>query len=274
MSSGQTLALIHPQSPWPGVQFFCTTRAGGVGRVPFATFNLGMGVGDNVATVAENRRRLRQVVPAEPYWLRQVHGWRVMDADAGVGPQSATAPGAVSTQQGVVPPEADAAITTQPGRVLAILTADCLPVVLADTEGRVLGVAHAGWRGLAGGVLEATLQAMRERCPEARAWRAWIGPGIGASAFQVGDDVREAFAGVGAELPGMFTADTQVTGKWRADLAGLARWRLVRLGVENIEICGLCTATDAAGRFYSYRRDGQTGRMATLAWIQADPQSS
>ena len=190
MSSGQTLALIHPQSPWPGVQFFCTTRAGGVGRVPFATFNLGMGVGDNVATVAENRRRLRQVVPAEPYWLRQVHGWRVMDADAGVGPQSATAPGAVSTQQGVVPPEADAAITTQPGRVLAILTADCLPVVLADTEGRVLGVAHAGWRGLAGGVLEATLQAMRERCPEARAWRAWIGPGIGASAFQVGDDVR------------------------------------------------------------------------------------
>ncbi len=259
MQAGQTLPLIRPPGAWPGVRLFCTTRAGGVGCAPFDTFNLGLGAGEDPATVLENRRILRQVVPAEPYWLKQVHGWRVMDADR---PEPGIA--------GATPPEADASVTTQPGRVLAILTADCLPVVLADVEGRVLGVAHAGWRGLAGGVLEATLQVMRDRCPLAQSWRAWIGPGIGASSFQVGDDVRQAFAGHGAEVPGMFKADPLASGKWRADLAALAKWRLTRMGVDHAELSGLCTVTDVEGRFFSYRRERETGRMATLAWLQSD----
>lgn len=258
------LAVIRPAQPWPGATVFCTTRAGGTGTTPYDSLNLGLGAGDDARVVHENRARLRPMLAAEPFWLRQVHGSTVADADVlspiplgGYGGTNATSD----------PPEADAAVTTTPGRVLAILTADCLPVVIGDDQGRVLGAAHAGWRGLAGGVLEATLAAMRRRAPHATAWRAWIGPGIGATAFQVGDDVRVAFAQGGAEEPGMFVADPTTPGKWLADLAGLARWRLKRLGVTHIESSGLCTVTDTQGRFFSYRRDGRTGRMATLAWL-------
>ena len=260
----QALAVVRPAQPWPGMTVFCTTRAGGIGTPPYDTLNLGLGAGDDARIVRENRARLRPMLAAEPFWLRQVHGSTVADGDA-LSPVPSG--GSRGKNPATDPPEADAAVTCTPGRVLAILTADCLPVVIGDVQGRVLGAAHAGWRGLAGGVLEATLAAMRHRAPHATAWRAWIGPGIGATAFQVGDDVREAFAQAGAEEPGMFIADPATPGKWLADLAGLARWRLKRLGVTQIESSGLCTVTDTERRFFSYRRDGRTGRMATLAWL-------
>jgi hypothetical protein len=249
---------------------FCTTRAGGIGLPPYDTLNLGMGAGDDPGVVTVNRARLRRALPAEPFWLRQVHGTTVADADAAM-PASRVLGSGDPTD----PPQADAAVTTSPRRVLAVLTADCLPVVLGDIDGKVLGAAHAGWRGLAGGVLEATLAAMQQRLPDARGWRAWVGPGIGATAFQVGDDVRQAFAQAGSDVPGLFVADPVTPGKWLADLAGLAHWRLVRMGVSEIEVSRLCTVTDPAHRFFSYRRDGRCGRMATVAWLHggsaADP---
>jgi YfiH family protein len=249
---------IRPQTRWTGTQLFSTTRAGGVGQAPYDSFNLGMGAGDDPTVVAANRALLRAHLPGDPCWLRQVHGTHVVQAD------DASDLGADG-----VAPEGDAAVTTVAGRVLAILTADCLPVVLADVDGTVLGAAHAGWRGLAGGVLEATLSAMQDKSPHARGWRAWVGPGIGHRAFQVGHEVREAFMDHGANAPGLFVEDTAVAGKWLADLAGLAQWRLAGLGVDRIERSGLCTVSDPENRFFSYRRDGQTGRMATLAWLEA-----
>ena len=262
--ASQALAVVRPSQPWPGVTVFCTTRAGGMGTPPYDSLNLGLGAGDDARIVLENRARLRPILAAEPFWLRQVHGCTVADGDA-LSPIPSDGFG--GTDAATDPPEADAAVTSTPGRVLAILTADCLPVVIGDARGLVLGAAHAGWRGLAGGVLEETLAAMRRRAPHVTAWRAWIGPGIGATAFQVGDDVREAFAQVGGGEPGMLVADPTAPGKWLADLAGLARWRLNRLGVTQIESSGFCTVTDIQGRFFSYRRDGRTGRMATLAWL-------
>ncbi|WP_445658451.1 peptidoglycan editing factor PgeF [Achromobacter sp. NCFB-sbj8-Ac1-l] len=236
---------------WAGVNYFCTTRTGGVGVAPHDTLNLGLRAGDNPDTVAENRRRLRAALPAEPLWLRQVHSSDVIDAD-----------------QADVPPEPalDASVTTQPGRVLVAMAADCLPVVMADADGRVLGTAHAGWRGLAGGVLENTLAAMRAKAPRASAWRAWVGPGIGPDAFEVGRDVLDAFMADDPATESYFRPRPGVPGKWLADLAGLAGFRLRRAGVQEITQSGLCTVTDA-GRFFSYRRDGETGRMALLAWL-------
>lgn len=247
---------IRPEQRWAGVNLLCTTRHGGVSQPPYDSLNLGLNSGDDIGTVLTNRKILRRLLPAEPVWLKQVHGIDVVDVDE--LPES-------STDQRLL--EADASVTSQPGRVLAILTADCLPIVISDAEGTVLGAAHAGWRGLAGGVLEACLKAMRHKAPEATAWRAWIGPGIGPEVFQVGEDVKSAFEGHGAEMTGMFRPDPHARGKWLADLPALARWRLAALGVENVEDCRLCTVTDPANRFFSYRRDGQTGRMATIAWI-------
>jgi len=238
-------------SPWPGVRYFCTTRAGGVGTAPHDTLNLGLRAGDRPEAVAENRRRVRAVTPGEPLWLRQVHGADVVDADTYASGE----------------PAADASITTQPGRVLAVMAADCLPVVMADVRGTVLGVAHAGWRGLAAGVLECTLRAMRAKAPGASGWRAWIGPGIGPSVFEVGEDVWRAFAEGDAEAATRFTPYPGRPGKWLADLPGLARLRLSRAGVAAPEASGLCTVQD--GRFFSYRRDRETGRMALLAWLEA-----
>jgi len=235
---------------WPGVQYFCTTRAGGVGVAPYDSLNLGLRAGDQPAVVAQNRQRVRAAVGAEPFWLRQVHGSEVVDADQALAQEYA----------------ADASVTARTGRVVAIMVADCLPVVLSDLDGQVLGVAHAGWRGLAGGVLEHTLQAMRDKAPRARGWRAWVGPGIGPAAFEVGADVLEAFKNVGADAKSLFTPRQGAPEKWLADLPGLARLRLQRAGVEHIELCGLCTMADRE-RFFSYRRDGVTGRMALLAWL-------
>ncbi|VCU70298.1 Laccase domain protein YfiH [Pigmentiphaga humi] len=243
--------LPREQGPaWPGVRLFATTRAGGVSSGVYRSLNLGMHVGDDPAAVAENRRRLRAQLPAEPYWLEQVHGTRVADAD-----------------REAVPAPADAAVTRVPGRVLAIMTADCLPVVIAAEDGGVLGAAHAGWRGLAAGVLEATVAAMASSA----ALRAWIGPAIGPAAFEVGDEVRAAFAAVSEPPPGAFVPSGACDGsgapKWLADLPALAEQRLRAAGVRSVVRSGLCTVA-GNDRFYSYRKEGQTGRFATLCWLQ------
>lgn len=242
--------VMGPQ--WAGVRYFCTTRAGGVGVAPHDTLNLGMRAGDRPEAVAENRRRVRAMVPAEPLWLRQVHGARVVDADAPHEDE----------------PAADACVTAVRDRPLAIMVADCLPVLIAEAGGRALGAAHAGWRGLAGGVLENTLRALRAKCPDAAGWQAWIGPGIGPDAFEVGQDVLDAYAADGAEATALFRPRPGHPGKWLADLPALAALRLRRAGVDMVHRSGLCTVADPA-RFFSYRRDGQTGRMAMLAWLTA-----
>ncbi|NYT86564.1 peptidoglycan editing factor PgeF [Pollutimonas harenae] len=239
--------------PWPGINYFCTTRQGGSSTGPWASFNLGAHAGDAADTVDNNRQRLRAILPGNPVWLKQVHGAQVFDADA-----------VDEGGQGGGIPVADAAITLQANRVLAIMTADCLPVVLASVDGQALGVAHAGWRGLAAGVLENTLDALRSRLPGNTAWRAWIGPAISQSCFEVGADVYDAF--VGAD-PGsaVYFIPHNTDGKWLADLPGLARHRLLKANVSTIELSDQCTFNQA-DMYYSYRRDAATGRMATLAW--------
>lgn len=237
--------------PWQGVRYGCSTREGGVSEGPWASLNLALHVKDDPAAVLENRRRLGALLPAEPLWLDQVHGTDVVDADTWQGETS--------------PPRGDAAVTTQRGSVLAVMTADCIPVVIADTEARALGVAHAGWRGLAAGVLENTLAALTRRVPQA-SWRAWIGPCIGQPRFEVGDEVRLAFVEQDADTASCFT-EGRMPGKWQADLAALARHRLARAGVAEIEISGRCTY-DRADLFFSYRREPVTGRMATVAWLE------
>ncbi|MGB6241909.1 MAG: peptidoglycan editing factor PgeF [Castellaniella sp.] len=243
---------------WTGVQYVSTWRQGGASAAPWDSLNLGLHVGDEPAAVRENRDRVRAGLPAEPLWLEQVHGTTVWHAD-----------GAASQDRVVLDPGAapcaDAAVTTSQGRPLAIMTADCLPVVLADEAGTVLGVAHAGWRGLAAGVLENTLAAMRQQAPGASAWRAWIGPGIGFDAFEVGDEVRAVFVAADAEAANCF-APSGRAGHWLADLAGLAARRLAQAGVGLLESSGECTYRQA-DRYFSYRRQARTGRQATLAWL-------
>jgi len=245
--------ITGPQ--WPGVRYFCTTRAGGVGVAPHDTLNLGLRADDVPETVLENRRRVRAAVPADPLWLRQIHGADVVDADAAV----------TRNEIGPVEPAADASVTAVSGRVLAIMVADCLPVFMTDLDGMVVGAAHAGWRGLSSGVLENTLQQLRRKAPAARGWRAWVGPCIGPTHFEVGDDVRQAFSAGGPQALACFVPRVGIPGKWLADLPALAVLRLRQAGVEDVHACGLCTVSDPT-RFFSYRRDGTTGRMALLAW--------
>lgn len=274
--------------PWPGVRYFCTTRQGGVSEHAWATLNLGLHAGDEASHVLANRARLRTMLPEEPIWLKQVHGADVFDADrmSGGAVEGAAADVPAADVQGSdmpvsdmpvsdvpvsdVPvsdvPVADAAVTTQPGRVLAIMTADCLPVVIAGADGKSVAVAHAGWRGLAAGVLEATLEALRARTAVGTPWRAWIGPAISQRYFEVGEDVRAAFCNTDPQASQFFTE--RIAGhKWLADLPGLARHRLYRAGVANIELSGECTYA-RHDQYFSYRRDGQTGRIATVAWLE------
>ncbi|MFT8274373.1 peptidoglycan editing factor PgeF [Kerstersia gyiorum] len=238
---------------WLGAAAFTTTRQGGSSVAPFDSLNLGAAAGDDAQAVARNRNRLAAALPGAPVWLRQVHGIHVHDADA-------------DTQPGTAEPEADAAVTTHARRVLAILTADCLPVVIAEAHGKALGAAHAGWRGLAGGVLEATLAALRQKCPDPVGWRAWIGPAIGPAAFEVGEEVRQAFVSVDAVAADAFQPRPGMPGKWLANLPALAERRLRLAGVEVVAQSGECTFSDTQA-FFSYRRDGMTGRQATLAWL-------
>jgi YfiH family protein len=247
--------LIVPDWPLPpGVRAFSTTRAGGVSLPPFATLNLGDHVGDQPAAVRENRQRLSQWLPAPPVWLTQVHGTRVLEITSD---QSASAP----------PPAADASWTEGSDIVCAIMTADCLPVLFARLDGQRVAAAHAGWRGLAAGVLESTLTAMG--C-DGRDVTVWLGPAIGPTAFEVGDEVRATFVAHDAAAAADFSAGT--AGKWWADIYALARRRLLAAGVGDIHGGRCCTHSDSA-RFFSYRRDGQTGRMASLIWRERDAEA-
>jgi YfiH family protein len=238
--------FLQPGWPAPaGVRAAMTTRAGGVSTGTFASFNLATHVGDDPAAVAENRRRLRDALalPAEPAWLEQAHGARVA-----VLPGSAPGP-------------ADAAVAFAPGSVCAVLVADCLPVFLASRDGDRVGIAHAGWRGLAAGVVEATVAALGG---EPGRLVAWLGPAIGPRAFEVGGEVRDAFLARDRGSDVAFRPGRE--GRWFADLPSLARRRLAAAGVDAVTGGGSCTHSDPA-RFYSYRRDGATGRMAALAWL-------
>ncbi|MGZ3181634.1 MAG: peptidoglycan editing factor PgeF [Telluria sp.] len=250
---------------WPAlpahVGALATTRLGGVSAPPYddgaggGGFNLGLHCGDDEAAVRANRARLRAALPAEPAWLHQVHGSAVADA-AQVVPGRA--------------PEADASITSTPGVVCAVMTADCLPVLFADRTGTVVGAAHAGWRGLAACVLEATVAAMRAR--GAGDITAWLGPAIGPEQFEVGPDVPEAFLAAAGPDAGKaercFRPYPGRPGKQLADIYGLARIALARAGVSEVTGGEHCTVTERA-MFYSYRRDKVTGRQASLIWIRA-----
>lgn len=244
----------------PGVRGFATVRGGlGVSQAPFDALNLGTLYGeqrDDPAAVRRNRELLAQAagLPSAPRWLHQVHGAGVVRFDG----ESAAG------DAGGGEPEADAAVTSTPGTVLAILTADCLPVLFAADDGSEVGAAHAGWRGLADGVLEATVAAMRS---EPARLRAWLGPAAGPQRYEIGADVRDAFLAVDAAAETAFAATRP--GHWRVDLYALARQRLARAGLraDHIHGGGLCTISEP-DRFFSHRRDRRTGRMATLVWMQ------
>ena len=239
---------IVPDWPAPAnVRAFITTRTGGVSEGPFTSFNLGLRAGDDSQSVTVNRERLRAMIPAEPKWLRQVHGNVVADADTLVDI-----------------PEADASVARRPGTVCVIQIADCVPVLLTDRAGTTVAIAHAGWRGLASGVVEKTIE---RTALAAGNLIAYLGPGIGPRAFEVGADVRDAFITADPGSDAAFSP--HVPGKWLADLFTLARRRLSAAGVTGVYGGRDCTYSDAK-RFYSYRRDRTTGRMAALIWIQRD----
>lgn len=238
---------IVPDWPAPrNVRALSTTRLGGFSDAPYDSLNLGMHVGDTPEAVGLNRSRLAKALPAQPLWLDQVHGIDV--AECGRDPSGT---------------RADASVARGSGLVCAVMTADCLPVLFCDEAGAVVAAAHAGWRGLEAGVLEAAVRSMR--VPPSGIM-AWLGPAIGPQHFEVGGEVREAFLRCGPEADAAFKA-TGNAGKWLADLYLLARQRLWSIGVERV--CGgnLCTFADP-GRFYSYRRDKVTGRMASMVWLE------
>jgi polyphenol oxidase len=255
-------AWITPQWPAPaGVRVVSTLRTGGVSAAPYGSLNLGDHVGDTAALVVENRRRLVAAagLPAEPVWLSQVHGTGVLDLDARPAGGAGVKAGAHCAPGGMGP--ADAAFTRRRGRVCAILTADCLPVVLAAESGDLVAAAHAGWRGLAGGVIEATVRALRVR-PESLL--AWLGPAIGRGHFEVGAEVRDAILAGDSGAASAFVPNAR--GRFMADLSLLVRRRLEALGVSRLHGGDECTFADEE-RFFSHRRDGVTGRQATLIWL-------
>jgi polyphenol oxidase len=240
----------HPEwivPGWPAaarVRSLITTRAGGVSSGAFASLNLGARVGDDAGCVARNRAILRACLPGEPAWIKQVHGVSVTDAERAT-PET----------------EADAAVTRRAGAVCAVTTADCLPVLLSGRSGEVVGVAHAGWRGLAAGVLESAVRAMESPRGEVI---AYLGPGIGPARYEVGDDVRSSFVGADPNAAGAFAPGRR--GKYFADLYALAKTRLAAAGVTAVYGGAFCTASEE--RFFSFRRDRTTGRMASLIWIE------
>lgn len=245
------LDLIRPD--WntpPRVRAAFSSRLGGVSQPPYDSLNLGAGLGDAAAAVAENRRRLREALrlPAEPCWLNQVHGTAVLELTM-----------AAPAEQ---PPEADASVSRTAGLVCAVRVADCMPVLFAANDGSAVAAAHAGWRGLAGGVLEATIEKLGV-APGGLS--AWMGPAIGPDNFEVGDEVRDAFLSVDSGAAEAFSRNAR--GRWLCDLYALARRRLSAAGVGAVHGGGWCTFADRH-RFFSYRRDGRCGRMAALVWIE------
>lgn len=233
----------------PAVRALITARGGGASTGPYASFNLGDLTADDPAAVTENKRRLAALVPGPIRWLRQVHGPRVVPADEVAGQV-----------------EADASVAHAPGVVCAVKIADCMPILVADRSGRCVGIAHAGWRGLSSGVVENTVAALQ--IPPDRLM-AFLGPAIGPDAFEVGDEVREAFCDVDPSAAAAFAPGRP--GKWLADLFALGRQRLARCGVHEVYGGGLCTYS-LPQRFYSHRRNPVTGRMAALIWL--DPGAS
>jgi len=263
-----SLKLGWAEPDWPapgGVRALSTWRNAGVSAAPYASLNLGGHVGDAAAAVAENRRLLTAAagLPAEPMWLNQVHGTGVADLDAAADVHAARVAfsGDRRRRTGLGP--ADAAFTRHAGRVCAILTADCLPILLTADGGDLAAAAHVGWRGLAAGVIEATVQALKVQ-PETL--MAWLGPAIGPKHFEVGAEVREALLKGDAGAEAGFTPNP--AGRFLADLGSLARRRLETLGVSRIFGGGQCTYADG-DRYFSHRRDGLTGRQATLIWLEA-----
>jgi len=243
----RTIEYLRPD--WhapPGIRAASTTRKGGVSQGSWAALNLAQHVGDDPGDVADNRQRLREALhlPSEPVWLNQVHGAQV-----------------AVLKGGEVDIEADAGFTELPGVVCAVMTADCLPVLFADAGGRAVAAAHAGWRGLASGVLESTVDCFDVPGEV----MAWLGPAIGPRVFEVGDEVREAFVGQDANAAVAFRPNGP--GHWLADIYKLAHQRLVRAGVGSIQGGGHCTHAES-GLFFSYRRERITGRMASLVWIE------
>jgi len=239
-------AWIVPDWPAPKrVRALITTRGGGASSGAFAGMNLGLGCGDAPADVVKNRADLRLRLPSEPAWLQQVHGTAVVEADG---------------LKGLV--EADAALARHPETICAVLTADCLPVLLCDIEGSVVAAAHAGWRGLCAGVIENTVRAMQR---PGRALLAYLGPAIGPAAYEVGPELRQAFIAADPQSESAFIPGKP--GKYLADLYALARQRLAGCGVTQVHGGSYCTYAEPE-RFFSYRRDGVTGRMASLIWME------
>jgi len=238
---------------WPAaanVKAFITTRSGGVSTGPHASFNLGLRADDDPRAVAQNRDLLQRHLPQPPKWLRQIHGTRVVDADA-IDPAVTDGP------------QADASVAHNANTVCAIMIADCLPVLLTNRDGSRVAAAHAGWRGLAAGVIANTVNALCDAGDNPADLLAYIGPGIGPTAFEVGVDVYLAFTANDDGAKAAFVACAP--NKWLANLPLLARRALARAGVTQVHGGGLCTYADPA-RFYSYRRDGITGRMAAFIW--------
>ncbi|MGH8148813.1 MAG: peptidoglycan editing factor PgeF [Steroidobacteraceae bacterium] len=257
--------VLRPDWPAPpGIRAVMTLRQGGVSRPPFDALNVGARCGDAPEAVAENRRRIREALrlPSEPCWLTQVHGTEVVSLVRGA--EVVSLGDGAEEGRTVEPPCADGAVTRTPGRVCAIQVADCLPVLFTARDGAAVGGSHAGWRGLAAGVLPATVRALAVEPSELL---AWMGPAIGPQHFEVGDEVRTALLAVDGGAARAFTPNSR--GRWQCDLYEIARRQLEALGVREVYGGGWCTYADP-GRFFSYRRDGRCGRMAALVWIDED----
>jgi polyphenol oxidase len=260
--SATTLQVLLPEWPAPArVRAAFTLRSGGVSAPPFDSLNVGVHVGDEPVAVTENRERVRRHLrlPAEPAWIEQVHGTDVLDLGSAAG---AALPDATPDQPAMPRTTADAVLARRAGQVCVVQVADCLPVLFASRDTPAVAAAHAGWRGLAAGVLEATVN--RLDCAPARLL-AWLGPAIGPGHFEVGEEVRAAFSERDAGAAVAFVANAR--GRWQCDLAALARRRLAAIGVKAVYGGSWCTYADPA-RFFSYRRDGRCGRMAALIWLE------
>ena len=247
--------LITPDWPAPAnVRALQTTRQGGISSPPYDSLNLGGHVGDAPLRVTRNRLSLNSLLPGEPVWLEQVHGTVVANAD-----MAGCAPGA----DACIARRSASALRPDSGQVCVVMTADCLPVLLCDRQGTVVGAAHAGWKGLAAGVIEATVQAMGVPPQE---MMAWLGPAISQSAFEVGEDVRAAFVKADPQAAAAFVSGKE-SGKYLADIYALARLRLSALGITDIYGGDRCTYSEPE-QFFSYRRDGVTGRQGTFIWLE------
>jgi YfiH family protein len=242
----QKLAFIQPNWPAPtNVHAASTVRSGGVSREPFDSLNLATHVGDDASSVAENRRLLKTALrlSAEPAWLDQIHSDVVVEAS-----------------DVVAPPRADACVARSSGRACVVMTADCLPILFCNQDGDRVAATHAGWRGLAAGIIDTTVGTLGV---PGHQLMAWMGPAIGPSAFEVGDEVRIAMLARDGGTAGAFVQNSR--GRWQCDIYAIARRNLNQLGVTEVYGGGYCTYTDE--RFFSYRRDGRCGRMATLIWM-------